>query len=466
MLKRHSQLMLTLLGAADLLAAVAAWPLAYVIRVLGNSWHWSHHAPPPFPSFLPAMGLCLVLTVLVFSRFDLYKIKRTRSLASETIDIAKAVLLAWSLTYVLTNFMQRIPISRLMMGGVLASWLAVALTLRVTARAVLRHLRRKGLNLRHAAIVGTGRLAQRLYHTLERNTWTGIETAFFISDGGRRAPLFGREVVGPLSNIVEILTARPVDLVFVALSGQQRDKLESVLSDLVTLPADVRVLPDLLSFHFLGSDVSQLEDLPIIGLTSSPQEGWNGPLKRAVDIVLSLAGIVLCALPMAVLAAAIKLTSKGPVLYRQRRASLGDQPFMMLKFRTMRQDAEAGTGPVWAGPDDPRVTRLGRWLRRTSLDELPQLFNILKGDMSLVGPRPERPELIERFRRQVPGYMLRSHVKAGLTGWAQVHGLRGRTSLRKRVQYDLHYIANWSFGLDLRILVMTLFRGFINPNAY
>ena len=466
MLKRHSQCMLTLLGAADLLAAVAAWPLAYVIRVLGNTWHWSHLPPPPFPSFLPAMVLSLVLTVLVFSRFDLYKIKRTRSLLSETIDIAKAVLLAWGLTYVITNFMQRIPLSRLMMGGVLACWLVLALSMRVTARAVLRHLRRRGLNLRHAAIVGTGRLAQRLYHTLERNTWTGIETAFFISNRGRQTHLFGREVIGPLSAIVEILTKRPVDIVFVALSGQDRDTLERVLPDLVTLPADVRVLPDLLSFHFLGNEVSQLEDLPIIGLTSSPQEGWNGPLKRAIDIVLSLVGIVLCALPMAVIAAAIKLTSPGPVFYRQRRASLGDQPFMMLKFRTMRQDAEADTGAVWARPEDPRTTPLGRWLRRTSLDELPQLLNILTGDMSLVGPRPERPELIERFRRQVPGYMLRSHVKAGLTGWAQVHGLRGRTSLRKRVQYDLHYIAHWSFGLDLRILVMTLFRGFLDPNAY
>ncbi len=466
MLKRHSQSMLTLLGIADLLAAAAAWPLAYAIRVLGTHWHWSRYAPPPFTSFLPAMGLCLVLTLLMFSRFDLYKIKRTRSSLNEAINIAKASLLAWGLTYVITNYMQRTPISRLMMGGVLVCWLAAALSMRVTARAILRHLRRKGLNLRHAAIVGTGRLAQRLYHTLERNTWTGIETAFFISDGGRRTQLFGREVVGPVSDTVELLRKRPVDIVFVALSGQRRDKLESVLSDLVTLPVDVRVLPDLLSFHFLGSDVSQLEDLPIIGLTSSPQEGWNRSLKRALDIVLSLVGIVLCALPMTVIAAAIKLTSRGPVLYRQQRASLGDQPFMMLKFRTMCQDAEADTGAVWAHPDDERVTRVGRWLRRTSLDELPQLFNILKGDMSLVGPRPERPELIERFRRQVPGYMLRSHVKAGLTGWAQVHGLRGRTSLRKRVQYDLHYIANWSFGLDLRILVMTLFRGFIDPNAY
>jgi putative colanic acid biosynthesis UDP-glucose lipid carrier transferase len=189
-------------------------------------------------------------------------------------------------------------------------------------------------------------------------------------------------------------------------------------------------------------------------------------LKRAFDLLVSAVSLPLLVLPMLLIALGVKWSSPGPVFYRQERASLGGKPFQILKFRTMVVDAEKSVGPVWAFDNDSRATRFGRFLRRTSLDELPQLLNVLWGDMSLVGPRPERPELIERFRHQVPRYMLRHHVKAGLTGWAQVHGLRGRTSLRKRIQYDLYYIRHWTFGLDLWILALTPFRGLVNPNAY
>ena len=201
-------------------------------------------------------------------------------------------------------------------------------------------------------------------------------------------------------------------------------------------------------------------------MTHSPQHGWNSVSKRILDIFGSIAAMVVFAIPMIIFAAAVKLTSRGPVFYCQKRASLGDRVFTIVKFRTMIDNAEAGTGAVWASSDDVRVTWIGRFLRRTSLDELPQLFNVLLGQMSLVGPRPERPELIQRFRENVPRYMLRNQVKAGMTGWAQVNGLRGGTSLRKRVQYDLYYISNWSLGLDLWILFVSLFRGFINPHAY
>ena len=217
----------------------------------------------------------------------------------------------------------------------------------------------------------------------------------------------------------------------------------------------------LLSFHFLRHDVTQLDNLPIISLTHSPQHGWNSTLKAAFDLVVSSIALMVVAAPMFLIALAIKLTSRGPVFYRQKRTSLGGKEFKIIKFRTMIHNAEAQTGAIWALARDPRVTLLGGILRRTGLDELPQLLNILTGTMSLIGPRPERPEFIERFGEQVPRYMLRNQVKAGLTGWAQVHGLRGRTSLRKRLQYDLHYVTNWTFGLDLRILLMTAFRGFV-----
>jgi exopolysaccharide biosynthesis polyprenyl glycosylphosphotransferase len=206
--------------------------------------------------------------------------------------------------------------------------------------------------------------------------------------------------------------------------------------------------------------------VPLIHLRDSPLYGWNRVAKRGFDVVLGSLALV-SALPlMGVMALAIKLTSPGPILLRQERMGLDGRRFSMLKFRTMRPDAEAATGPVWASADDPRRTRLGTFLRRTSLDELAQLVNVLRGEMSLVGPRPERPLFVQEFRTRIPGYMLRHKVKAGMTGWAQINGWRGNTSLEKRIEYDLYYIERWSLAFDLSILLRTLWRGFTNRNAY
>lgn len=226
-------------------------------------------------------------------------------------------------------------------------------------------------------------------------------------------------MVGPIEKADELVSKRPVDIVFVALPRQRHEDIESTLSRLAMTSVDVRMVPDLLFAHLLRHDVTQLDELAIVTLTHSPQHGWHSLMKRLVDLVVSIPAAAVFALPMAVIAAAIRLTGNGPVFYRQERTSLGGQLFKIIKFRTMRQNAEDKTGPVWTAPDDRRVTRVGRFLRRTSLDELPQLLNVLLGQMSLVGPRPERPELVEQFRRRIPGYMLRHQVKAGLTGWCR-----------------------------------------------
>jgi exopolysaccharide biosynthesis polyprenyl glycosylphosphotransferase len=216
----------------------------------------------------------------------------------------------------------------------------------------------------------------------------------------------------------------------------------------------------------LRGGIEEFDGVPLIHLRESPLYGWNRLLKRSVDIVVGSATLVLVAPLMAAIAVAMKVTSPGPVLLRQTRMGLDGRAFSMFKLRTMQPDAEAETGPVWARPDDPRRTRLGAFLRRFSLDELPQLVNVLRGDMSLVGPRPERPVFVEEFRRRVPGYMLRHTVKAGMTGWAQINGWRGNTSIEKRIEYDLYYIERWSLAFDLKILVQTLWRGFLSKNAY
>lgn len=466
MLKRYGQFMIALLMLSDAFVAAVAWYGAYHMRHLAGVLGLQATGPQSFAAYLPSLALCLILTPMLYSRFGLYEPKRTKSLLQEYASVARAVVLAWALAYIIVSFMGNVKLSRLVVGSALLVWLALATFNRLVARSMLRRVRRKGWNLRWAAIVGTGRLAQKLYYALKHNSWTGVQLRYFVGDPTVRSELLGLDVLGPQDAVDEIVVREPVDIVFVALPGNHHDEITQVLDRLAVSNVDVRVVPDLLAFHFLRHDVTQLDNIPIITMTYSPQHGWNSLLKRAFDLVVSAAAVLVLAVPMVLIALAIKLTSRGPVFYRQVRTSLGGVSFRIIKFRTMDQNAEVGTGPVWAAPDDARVTPVGRFLRRTSLDEVSQLFNVLAGHMSLVGPRPERPELIEQFRHQVPRYMLRQQVKAGLTGWAQVHGLRGMTSLRKRVQYDLYYITNWTFGLDFWILLMTPLRGLVNRNAY
>jgi Undecaprenyl-phosphate glucose phosphotransferase len=252
----------------------------------------------------------------------------------------------------------------------------------------------------------------------------------------------------------------------VALPHAEYARVGDVLRDIGDDPVAIHLVPDVFGLASLRGGMEEFEGVPLIHLRESPLHGWNRVLKRAFDLIIGGAVLVAVLPLMALIAIAVKLTSPGPVLLGQVRMGLDGREFRMLKFRTMRADAEADTGPVWAQADDPRRTRLGGMLRRFSLDELPQLFNVLRGEMSLVGPRPERPVFVEEFRRQVPGYMLRHKVKAGMTGWAQIHGWRGNTSLEKRIEYDLYYIERWSLAFDLTILVRTIWHGFANPHAY
>jgi len=222
---------------------------------------------------------------------------------------------------------------------------------------------------------------------------------------------------------------------------------------------DVKVVPDILQFIALRASLEELDGLPVINMNDVPLQGFRAWIKRSLDIVLSLLAMVVLAIPFAVIAAIVKWTSSGPIFYKQERMGLDGRPFAVYKFRSMTHHAEDTTGPVWARDDDPRATSVGRWLRRFDLDELPQFWNVLKGEMSIVGPRPERPFFVQQFRHRIPQYMLRHKVKAGITGWAQVNGWRGNTSLEKRIEYDLYYIENWSVTLDLKIMWLTVVRG-------
>jgi Undecaprenyl-phosphate glucose phosphotransferase len=342
---------------------------------------------------------------------------------------------------------------------------------RVIFRSALQAIRRRGWNLRHVTVIGVGRLGRIVCRTLDRNTWTGIHVAHFLShqehnNGAQQC--VGRPVLGGLADLESVLEKEKPDAVYLAIPNARSAVVPGVLKRLERFAVDVRIVPDVHPRYMpQNMQVGMLEGMPVLSVRESPLNGMGGLVKRALDFFGALAALLVFAPLMLATAAVVRLTSPGPVIFRQRRVSLGGETFNIYKFRTMFHAEDEQHAPAgWTQRNDPRITPVGRWLRKTSLDELPQLFNVLLGDMSLVGPRPERPELIQRFRDDWRGYMLRQHVKAGITGWAQVNGLRGDTSIRKRLQLDLFYIRHWSLGFDLKMLWLTLFRGFVHRNAH
>jgi Undecaprenyl-phosphate glucose phosphotransferase len=272
--------------------------------------------------------------------------------------------------------------------------------------------------------------------------------------------------LGKIDQLNQIIQANHIDQVFIALSLDEQHYLTGLKELLAEQWVDVKIIPELGTFRTLHTEVESFDDMPIITIIQSPMSGWNQIVKRLLDISGSFLVILLFSPLMLLITILIKLSSSGPAIYGQERMGLDGLKFRALKFRSMHVDAESQTGAIWASENDERRTKLGIFLRNYSLDELPQLFNVFKGEMSLVGPRPERPVFIKQFKSQIPNYMLRHKVKAGITGWAQINGWRGNTSLEKRIEYDLYYIERWSIWFDIKILFLTLFRGFFDPNAY
>lgn len=476
MLKRHAQLFVSFLMLADLLAAAGLWWGLYAL-LFDTRWLdplvvlVAGAKKPPHPRALHIEALPFVLfgVHVALRACGTYRPRRERQLAGEVLDIAKAGGLAFLLILAFQNFFQHeASFSRAFHLLFLASLVAALSVLHLTARAVLRRLRERGWNQRHVLVCGAGSLGRRVAHAIHEHRWTGLTVRGFLDDDPALAGTVvdGVPVLGTLADVHATIAEKGIDQVIAAIPFSENGKLPGLLTTLTTETVDVRIVPDLAGFGALNMSISDLDGLPLVSLRESPLIGWSRVAKRAVDVLVSVAVLAAAAVPMLLIALAIKLTSRGPVFYTQERMGLDGRTFRMLKFRTMRADAEAQTGAVWATENDPRRTRLGTFLRKTSLDELPQFLNVLAGQMSVVGPRPERPVFIQDFKRKIPQYMLRHKVKAGITGWAQVNGWRGNTSLDKRIEYDLYYIEHWSIGFDLWIIALTPFKGLVSKNAY
>jgi len=470
MLKERSRLLQQGLFAADLAIIAVAWALAWVVRfeVLGAAGPLAAPEYSPFRLYMRFLPAVVLLWGSVLLASGLYQTRRAQRLPLVVFAVARAVALGLVATVVAMFFYRAFAFSRLhmLLFGLISSGLLVALRLGVYAAA--REARRRGKNLRRVLIVGAGRAGRRLAEAFRQYPWMGFEVVGFLDD----APADRSGVLGTTAELEGVMDrvaaeGRAVDLVYIALPSWASPTIERILSAASKRLAHVALVPDLFQFGvLLNSRVSDVGGLPVIHLADEAPVDARWVLKRGVDLAFSLAVLVLLAPLFAALAAGVKLSSPGPVFYRQRRMSLNGETFDMLKFRSMPVGAEAASGAVWATPGERRATPFGAFLRRTSLDELPQFINVLRGEMSVVGPRPERPVFIEEFKERVPHYMLRHKSKAGITGWAQVHGWRGNTSIEKRIEYDLYYIQNWSLGLDFRIMWLTLWRGFVHENAY
>ncbi len=337
----------------------------------------------------------------------------------------------------------------------------------MVVRSALRRVRSSGHNLQRILVVGAGLLGREITTKILAHREMGFEVVGFLDDDSGKAgtTICGVPVLGTLRQAEEVLAAQRIDQVFITLPLEAHKKILQLLDLMARECVEIKLVPDILQYATLKAALEDVDGTPVINLSQMPLQGWNSMMKRAMDIALAIAALIVLLPLFPLIALAIWLEDRGPVFYRQERMGLDGRSFMILKFRSMRVDAEATSGPVWAIKDDPRRTRVGRLLRHWSFDELPQIWNVLTGDMSIIGPRPERPTFVREFKHKIPRYMLRHRVKSGITGWAQVHGWRGNTSIKKRIQYDLYYIQNWSLSLDFKILWMTL-RYALRLNAY
>ncbi len=481
MLKFQTRLMVATFVLVDVVATLLAWVLAYFLRfdVLAPVIPVTKGVPA-LSDYLILLPILCVLWPTVMYFHGLYRLKRGRSRIDEFFAILFSVLVAAGLTLGATlyvrvyyRFQPEVSPSWEYSQAVFAIFVVLDVMLLNAGRALLRgHMERQwaaGYNLRRVLVAGAGELGQTVAETLLAHRELGYRVVGFLDDQ-RTGPSLGLPVLGRLDEAVSVLHSQQVEQMYVALPLEEHAKLVSLIKATNHECVDLKVVPDLVQYATIKASLEDLDGIPIINLNEVPLSGWSSMVKRIMDAVVSAAALVFLTaiFPLfPVIAILIKLFGgKGPVLLRQERMTLDGRTFEIFKFRTMVDEAEKETGPIFATSDDPRRTPVGVWLRRYNLDEFPQLLNVFLGEMSLVGPRPERPPFVAQFKERIPQYMLRHRVKSGITGWAQVNGWRGNTSIEKRIEYDLYYIENWSLLLDLKILILTLFRGFGQKHAY
>ena len=415
------------------------------------------------PLFFVVPGL-----LLLYYAFNLYTSKRIQGRRLEIGNIVKAnsLMLLIFLSVLMLSHMD--DFSRQLVFLFYGIDTVLEVIVRFLIRYVLVRMRKNGMNLKRILLVGYSRAAEEYIDRINSNPQWGYVVRGILDDSIERGTMYkGVKVIGRIDNLLVILPQNHLDEIAITLGLNEYYKLERIVGLCEKSGVHTKFIPDYNNIIPTKPYTEDLLGLPVINIRHVPLSNtFNMMVKRCMDVCGSLAAIVVFSPVMLLMVLLIKLTSPGPLIFKQERVGLHNRPFQMYKFRSMEVQKERDEHKCWTVKNDPRVTGIGKFMRKTSIDELPQLFNVLKGDMSLVGPRPERPQFVEKFREEIPRYMVKHQVRPGMTGWAQINGYRGDTSIRKRIEYDLYYIENWTVGLDLKILFLTFFKGFINKNAY
>lgn len=471
MIKDNQRFLNKLHVLLDVLIICASYALAWLLTIVAPIFPAGHGVLPPqvyFAALIPIVPAYLLL----YWAFHLYEPKRTHSKRAELWHICQAcavglmlltsILFAFRRSGYFGNFSTRMLVA--------FSIIDITLTTieRFGIRYILSRLRRKGFNQKHVMLVGFSDASDQFIDACRRNPDWGYHIYGIVDDIAEVGEGYkGVRVVGRISELEHILAQNTIDEIAITLPLAAYAKLDGIVHVCEKSGVHTKFIPDYNNIIHSKPVTEDMDGLPVINIRNVPlTDPVKATAKRAVDICGALVGITLFSPIMLVVAILIKLTSPGPIIFKQERVGLHNKPFMMYKFRSMVQQTEADEKKGWTVPGDPRVTRVGRFIRKTSIDEFPQFFNVLAGQMSLIGPRPERTQFVEMFKEEIPRYMIKHQVRPGMTGWAQVNGLRGDTSIYERVKYDIWYIENWTMSLDVKILFLTIFKGFVNKNAY
>lgn len=462
---------------AEVLFPLAALILdaAAIIASFGFSYWLRFYSPltrlipvtlgvPPLQRYWAFSLIAVVIFLSVFAACGMYRLHHRVSTLDEFIRVSKSTLLALPWLFTVAFFYRDFSFSRGVFILIALTSVFILTAERSLIQSFQRKLYRRGVGVLRAAVCGTGELAQEIHDRLRRNPHLGYRSVGFIRVDDPQPQV--QPLLGSSEEIQAVLTREKLDILFIALEHSERPRLDEIVRRCEGINLDFLFAPDQLVVLEGKVQPWSIAGIPLLKIKEMPLFGWKGVIKRGFDLAAAAILLIVLSPLIGFIALLVKLDSRGPLFYSQERIGLDSRSFGILKFRTMMPEAEAETGPVWAKKGDERTTRVGRLMRRYSLDELPQLFNVLKGDMSLVGPRPERPHFVGEFRQQVPRYLERHRVRSGMTGWAQVNGMRGNTSIEDRTRYDVYYVENWSFGFDLKILALTLREVLFGKQAY
>ncbi|MCI8607494.1 MAG: undecaprenyl-phosphate glucose phosphotransferase [Hungatella sp.] len=472
MIKNNQKKLNGLHVVLDGMMIVLSYTLAWLCLYLGNLWFNPGTGILPPQVYFGVLVLIVPLYLVLYTFFQLYTPKRVQRRRYEFANICKANVAGLLIISMLFLLLKKNPYFREFSTRMLFYFFAVNVVVETVERNLIRQIlhsmRGKGYNQKHILLIGYSRAAEGFIDRVRQNAEWGYQIYGILDD---HVPV-GKEyrkakILGKISELDSILELNQLDEIAITLGLKEYARLEDIVASCEKSGVHTKFIPDYNNMIPTRPYTEDLEGLPVINIRHVPLNSlFNKSVKRMVDMFGAVVAVTLFSPIMLATAVIIKLTSPGPLIYCQERVGLHNRPFKMYKFRSMEVQAPAAEKSRWTTPNDSRVTPIGRFIRKTSIDEMPQLFNVLMGDMSLVGPRPERPFFVDKFKEEIPRYMIKHQVRPGMTGWAQVNGYRGDTSITKRIEHDLYYIENWTLGLDFKILFLTFFKGFINKNAY